>query len=55
MLIMKLDNMLNEDKSIQAQKQAILDKKSADRRRKQNKLALLKQKWKEREDIKKNI
>ncbi|XP_061394614.1 mitochondrial translation release factor in rescue [Musca vetustissima] len=48
-LLEKLDAHLNGEFSIQAQLKAIESKKSAERKRRQNKLQEMKQKWKERE------
>ncbi|XP_075169969.1 mitochondrial translation release factor in rescue [Haematobia irritans] len=49
-LLEKLDVQLNGEFSIQAQLKAIESKKSAERKRRQNKLQEMKQKWKEREE-----
>ncbi|XP_019890148.1 mitochondrial translation release factor in rescue [Musca domestica] len=48
-LLDKLDSHFNGEFSIQAQLKAIEGKKSAERKRRQNKLQEMKQKWKERE------
>lgn len=48
-LLDKLDAHLNGEFSIQAQLKAIEGRKSAERKRRQNKLQEMKQKWKERE------
>lgn len=49
-LLDKLDAHMNGEFSIQAQLKAIEGKKSAERKRRQNKLHEMKQKWKEREE-----
>ena len=49
-LLEKLDNLYNGEHSIQAQLKALENKKSNERKRRQNKLQTMKQKWKEREE-----
>lgn len=49
-LLEKLDVHYNAEQSIQAQLKALENKKSVERKRRQNKLYDLKQKWKEREN-----
>lgn len=50
-LVQKLDNLINGEMSVEAQKKRILDKKSRDSSRKSEKNKALKQQWKEREGI----
>lgn len=49
-LLEKLDQLYNGEHSIQAQLKALENKKSNERKRRQNKLNEMKQKWKEREE-----
>lgn len=49
-LLEKLDVYYNGEHSIQAQLKALENKKSAERKRRHNKLQEMKQKWKEREE-----
>jgi protein subunit release factor B len=51
MLIVKLDNLLNGDLSVEAQKQKMLDKKSKERSSRAEKIKNLKEEWKQRENI----
>nr|CAD7395937.1 unnamed protein product [Timema cristinae] len=51
MLVTKLDNLLNGDGSVEAQQQAILDKKTQENKRRKKKLYELKAQWKEREGL----
>ncbi|KAF2904729.1 hypothetical protein ILUMI_01444 [Ignelater luminosus] len=51
LLIRKLDNIINQEESIEAQKKRIDDKKSATKRKKREKLTLLKTEWKKRENL----
>ena len=50
-LISKLDNLVNGDLSVEAQKQKLLDKKSKERSSRAEKLKSLKDEWKQRENI----
>ncbi len=50
-LTQKLDNLINGEDSIEAQKNRLLEKKSKGNTRKSEKLAELKEKWKKREGI----
>ncbi|XP_065367962.1 mitochondrial translation release factor in rescue [Calliphora vicina] len=50
LLLEKLDAHYNGENSIQAQLKTFENKKSAERKRRQNKLQDMKQKWKEREE-----
>jgi len=50
-LISKLDNLINTEDSIEAQKKRVEDKKSTDKTRKRDKLNLLKAEWKQRENL----
>ena len=50
-LISKLDNLVNGDLSVEAQKQKLLDKKSKERSSRAEKLKSLKDEWKHRENI----
>jgi hypothetical protein len=50
-LITKLDNFLNGEFSVEAQERAIMIKKRNERSRRQQKLAELKAKWKEKERL----
>ncbi|XP_023712925.1 probable peptide chain release factor C12orf65, mitochondrial isoform X2 [Cryptotermes secundus] len=50
-LITKLDNFLNGELSIEAQERAVMIKKSKEKSRRQQKLAELKAKWKEKEGL----
>lgn len=47
MLIRKLDNLLNGDKSLDGQKKMFEEKKSSVNFYKQNRLRMLKEKWKQ--------
>jgi len=51
MLIVRLDNLVNGDLSVEAQKQKLLDKKSKERSGRAEKLKNLKEEWKQRENI----
>ena len=51
LLITKLDNLINGELSIEAQKKAVQEKKSSEKVRRQKKLHDLKAKWKENEGI----
>ena len=51
MLIVRLDNLVNGDLSVEAQKQKLLDKKSKERSSRAEKLKNLKEEWKQRENI----
>ena len=50
-LISKLDNLINGDLSVEAQKTKLLDKKSKERSSRAEKLNTLKDEWKQRENI----
>jgi len=50
-LISRLDNLLNGELSVEAQEKAIKMKKSNEKSRRQKKLAELKAKWKEKEEL----
>lgn len=51
LLIMKLDNIINQEESIEAQKKRVEDKKSTTKRKKREKLNVLKAEWKKRENL----
>lgn len=51
LLIVKLDNQINGENSVENQKKRILDKKGADRNRKREKINELKANWKKENDI----
>ncbi|KAK5644875.1 hypothetical protein RI129_006175 [Pyrocoelia pectoralis] len=50
-LVSKLDNLINETNSIEAQRKRYDDKKIKDKKRKQDKLSKLKTEWKKRENL----
>lgn len=50
-LITKLDNFLNGELSVEAQERAVMIKKRKEKSRRQQKLAELKAKWKEKEGL----
>lgn len=51
LLITKLDNFLNGNESVEAQRKAVLDKKSQVKMYKKSKLQNLKEQWKKRENL----
>lgn len=51
LLITKLDNLINKEKSIEAQLQLIETKKLLDKNRKRNKLKELKEEWKKKNNL----
>ncbi|XP_014275414.1 mitochondrial translation release factor in rescue [Halyomorpha halys] len=52
LLLTKLDNMINGEMSVENQMKSLEEKKSSNMDRKKRKLRELKEKWKERENIK---
>lgn len=50
LLIVKLDNRINGENSVENQKKRILDKRSSDQRRKRQKINELKSNWKKEND-----
>lgn len=52
LLISKLDNLINKEDSVEAQNKRIQQKKQSDSSKRKEKLRLLKESWKKRENIK---
>lgn len=51
LLLTKVDNFMNKENSVEAQEQAINEKKSVSKERKSEKLRKLKEKWKDNEKL----
>lgn len=50
LLITKLDNLINKENSVEAQRKVVEEKKSISRDQKKKKLRMLKEKWKNGEE-----